>query len=163
MAISYEYDPCDVLKAREIQQKLAGKPLVKTPEDDLQSMIAGITGIKGRVHLSIGKIVDEKLLEIKTIKNKNDQMQALADLIDERIHKNYKLWPTNLIAYDWLIEERFSDHYSKEDVEKFEAYLSKQVQTFSGDYKTLRDPLLAMYANPVKNKLKVDKVFEEKL
>lgn len=163
MAISYEYDPCDVLKAREIQSKMAGKPLEKTPEDDLKSMIAGITGIKGRVHLAIGKIVDEKLQEIKSIKNKNDQMQALADLIDERIHKNYKLWPTNLIAYDWLIEERFTDHYTQEDVEKFEAYLRKQVETFSGDFKALRDPLLAMYANPVKNKLKVDSVFEENL
>jgi 1-acyl-sn-glycerol-3-phosphate acyltransferase len=163
MAISYEYDPCDVLKAREIQHKLAGKPLIKTPEDDLKSMIAGITGIKGRVHLSIGKIVDEKLRDIKTIKNKNDQMQALADLIDDRIHKNFKLWPCNLIAYDLLIEERFSDHYTQEDVEKFETYLRNQVQTVSGDFKALRDPLLAMYANPVKNRLKVDKVFEENL
>ncbi|MBK6266433.1 1-acyl-sn-glycerol-3-phosphate acyltransferase [Marivirga sp. S37H4] len=163
MAISYEYDPCDVLKAREIQYKMAGKPLQKTPGDDLKSMITGITGIKGRVHLSIGKIVDEKLREIKEIKNKNDQMQALADLIDERIHQNYKLWPTNFIAYDWLVEERFSDHYTKEEAEKFEDYLRKQVQTFSGDFKSLRDPLLAMYANPVKNKLKLDGVFESNL
>lgn len=42
MAISYEYDPCDVLKAREVASKKAGKPIEKTPEDDLQSMIAGI-------------------------------------------------------------------------------------------------------------------------
>ncbi len=163
MAISYEYDPCDVLKAREIQSKMEGKPIQKTPADDLKSMVTGITGIKGRVHLSIGKIVDEKLREIKTIKNKNDQMQALADLIDERIHQNYKLWPTNFIAYDWLVEERFSDHYTKEEAEKFEDYLRKQVQSFSGDFKSLRDPLLAMYANPVKNKLKLDGIFESHL
>ena len=163
MAISYEYDPCDVLKAREIQYKMEGKIIEKSPGDDLKSMIAGITGIKGRVHLSIGKIVDEKLREIKTIKNKNDQMQALADLIDERIHKSYKLWPSNFIAYDWLIEERFSDHYTKEEAEKFESYLRNQVQTFSGDFQSLRHPLLAMYANPVKNKLKVDGVFEKNL
>jgi 1-acyl-sn-glycerol-3-phosphate acyltransferase len=163
MAISYEYDPCDVLKAREIASKLAGKPIEKTPEDDLQSMIAGITGVKGRVHISIGKIVDEKLQEIREIKNKNDQMQALADLIDERVHKSYKLWPNNFIAYDWLYEERFSDHYTKEEAEKFEAYLHKQAQNFSADFHELKDPLLAMYANPVKNKLKVEGMIESDL
>ncbi|WKK79509.2 1-acyl-sn-glycerol-3-phosphate acyltransferase [Marivirga arenosa] len=163
MAISYEYDPCDVLKAREIASKLAGQPIEKTPEDDLQSMIAGITGVKGRVHISIGKIVDEKLQEIREIKNKNDQMQALADLIDERIHKNYKLWPNNFIAYDWLFENRFSDYYSKEEAEKFEDYLRNQAKMFSADFDELKGPLLAMYANPVKNKLKVEGLAESEL
>lgn len=155
MAISYEYDPCDVLKARELQRKEAGDPITKTPEDDLKSMITGITGVKGRVHLSLGKIVDEKLQEIKTIKNKNDQMQALADLIDDRIHKSYHLWPTNYIAYDMLIEKRFSEKYSKEEEEKFLSYLKKQTEAFKGDYSLLESHLLAMYANPVINKIKV--------
>jgi hypothetical protein len=163
MAISYEYDPCDVLKAREVASKLAGKTIEKTPEDDLQSMIAGITGVKGRVHISIGKIVDEKLKEIREIKNKNDQMQALADLIDERVHKSYKLWPNNFIAYDWLYEERFADHYTKEEAEKFEAYLQKQAHSFSANFNELKDPLLAMYANPVRNKMKVEGMVESDL
>jgi hypothetical protein len=163
MAISYEYDPCDVLKAREVVSRLAGKTILKTPEDDLQSMIAGITGVKGRVHISIGKIVAEKLQEISEIKNKNDQMQALADLIDERIHKSYKLWPNNFIAYDWLYEDRFSSHYSQEDAEKFKAYLQNQAQSFSADFNELKDPLLAMYANPLKNKLKVEGILESEL
>ncbi|HET8860999.1 1-acyl-sn-glycerol-3-phosphate acyltransferase [Marivirga sp.] len=163
MAISYEYDPCDVLKARELTSKLAGRPVEKTPEDDLQSMIAGITGVKGRVHISIGKVVDEKLQEIREIKNKNDQMQALADLIDQRVHKSYKLWPNNFIAYDWLYNTRFSDHYSKEEAEKFEAYLHKQADRFSANFNDLKDPLLAMYANPVRNKLKVEGLVESDL
>lgn len=156
MAISYEYDPCDVLKAREIASKLAGKAIAKTPEDDLKSMITGITGVKGRVHISIGKILDEKLQEIREIKNRNDQMQALADLIDERVHKSYKLWPNNYIAYDRLYGEQFSDQYTKEEAEKFEAYLRGQAQNFSADFNELKDPLLAMYANPVRNKMKVE-------
>ena len=90
-------------------------------------------------------------------------MQALADLIDERVHKSYKLWPNNFIAYDWLYEERFSDHYTKEEAEKFEAYLHKQAQNFSADFNELKDPLLAMYANPVKNKLKVEGMAESEL
>ena len=155
MAVSYEYDPCDGLKARELHRKLNGEAVEKRPEDDLKSMIAGITGVKGRVHLALGKILDEKLQDIKTIKNKNDQMQALADLIDERIHRNYKLWPTNFIAYDHLHGKTFGDRYSKEQELAFEAYLKNQVASISGNYDQLREPLLNMYANPVVNKLKL--------
>lgn len=155
MAVSYEYDPCDVLKANELHQKLTGEKVVKTPADDLQSMIAGITGVKGRVHLALGKIVDEKLQDIKLIKNKNDQMQALADLIDERIHKNYKLWPTNYVAYDMLYEPIFTDKYTSAEKEHFLNYLHTQVNSIKGDYQQLEAPLLNMYANPVVNKLKL--------
>ncbi len=158
MAISYEYDPCDVLKARELHLNLTGQKIEKSPQDDLKSMIAGITGIKGRVHLALGKILDEKLRDIKNIKNKNDQMQALADLIDERIHKNYKLWPTNYMAYDLLHEKRFSGQYTTMEKESFLAYLHKQVGSVDGNYEQLKMPLLAMYANPVVNKLKVAEI-----
>jgi 1-acyl-sn-glycerol-3-phosphate acyltransferase len=156
MAISYEYDPCDVLKARELHQKLSGQKVDKTPEDDLQSMIAGITGVKGRVHLALGKILDEKLQDIKQIKNKNDQMQALADLIDERIHKNYKLWPTNFVAYDMLHGEKFTDKYSQGEKDDFLDYLHRQVDSVKGNFEQLKEPLLTMYANPVVNKMKIE-------
>ncbi|MFQ3215271.1 MAG: 1-acyl-sn-glycerol-3-phosphate acyltransferase [Marivirga sp.] len=155
MAISYEYDPCDVLKAQEIHQKLTGETVVKSPSEDLKSMIAGITGVKGRVHLSLGKIVDEKLREIKLIKNKNDQMQVLADLIDERIHKNYKLWPTNYIAYDMIHPSKFNEKYTKTEKENFLNYLTNQVKSIKGDFEQLKEPLFTMYANPVVNKLKL--------
>lgn len=156
MAISYEFDPCDILKAQELQAKAAGKPLEKTPEDDLKSMVKGITGIKGRVHLALGKIVDEKLRDIQKIKNKNEQMHALATLIDERIHRNYKLWPSNLIAYDRLNEPKFQDQYDQKEEQRFDAYLEQQMSGFVGDHKALQQVLLEMYANPVKNREEVE-------
>jgi len=155
MAVSYEYDPCDVLKAREIQQKLSGEKLERSASDDLKSMIAGITGIKGRVHLALGKILDEKLEEIKQIKNKNDQMQALADLIDERIHRNYKLWPSNYIAYDLLYKPKFAHKYDETEKKAFMDYLHAQALGIQCDLAQLKEPLLTMYANPVVNKLQV--------
>lgn len=155
MAISYEYDPCDVLKAREMQKKMQGKEVVKNAKDDLNSMVQGMTGIKGRVHLKLGKIVDEKLKDIALVKNKNDQMQELADLIDERIHRNYHLWPTNLIAYDQLHKPKFAEHYTKEDTERFEAHLQSQINGFTGELQQLKKLMYEMYAMPVINKLRV--------
>lgn len=155
MAISYEYDPCDMLKAQELQRKEMGLSVAKRPQDDLQSMVQGMTGIKGRVHLKLGKIVDEKLKDIALIKNKNEQMQVLADLIDERIHRNYHLWPTNLIAYDKLFGMKYKDHYGLQDVEKFESHIAKQMDGFSGDKNHLLKLIYEMYAMPVINKQRV--------
>jgi hypothetical protein len=82
-------------------------------------------------------------------------MQVLADLIDERIHKNYKLWPTNYIAYDMIHPSKFNEKYTKTEKENFLNYLTNQVKSIKGDFEQLKEPLFTMYANPVVNKLKL--------
>ncbi|TVR76346.1 MAG: glycerol acyltransferase [Chitinophagaceae bacterium] len=154
MAISYEYDPCDILKAKQLYLKNKGFS-IKRNKDDLRDILQGLTGIKGRIHLSLGKIVDEKLKEIATIKNKNKQLFLLADLIDQRIHKNYKLWPTNYIAYDRIYTPKYSEEYTKEDCEMFDEHLRKQSEKFNTAKDEIYRLILTCYAMPVLNKARL--------
>jgi 1-acyl-sn-glycerol-3-phosphate acyltransferase len=156
VAISYEYDPCDVLKVPELKAISRDEPYEKAPDEDFNSIIQGLTGQKGRVHLSIGKTLKNEFDALADIPNVNDKLRELGELIDRQIHKNYRLWPTNYMAFD-LLEGKHSrpDLYSKTELENFKESLNSKLKERNLNSEEDLTWLLRMYANPVKNQLAV--------
>ena len=158
-AISYEFDPCDYLKAKEAQQKRDDANFKKSEGDDLANMQIGIYGYKGHIHFHTAACINDELDEIKS-RNlpKTEVFTVIAELIDKYIHQNYKLYPCNYIAMDTLNgEAKFTDKYTDEDKAQFEAYLNKQMDKIdlpNKDMDFLRHYMLTMYANPAINHLK---------
>ncbi|WP_080905666.1 1-acyl-sn-glycerol-3-phosphate acyltransferase [Parabacteroides sp. Marseille-P3160] len=157
ISISYEYDPCDYLKAKEFQQKRIQPDFQKSPYDDLISMRTGILGYKGRVHFTICDPLDPQISTLDPKMEKNELYSAIAHAIDLQIFKYYRFYPCNYIAYDWLNgTRRFNGHYSLKDKKEFEEYVQKQLDKIDLPEKDdvfLRTKMLEMYSNPLKNNL----------
>ena len=155
VAISYEFDPCDYLKAQEFQLKRDNPEYHKTQRDDLLSMETGILGQKGRVHFTISKLINDQLDQLDPAMDRNELFAAVASIIDKEIYRHYRFYPNNYIAYDLLNgTRRFSDHYGLKDKKAFEEYLQKQLDKIvipNKDENFLRKKILEMYANPLKN------------
>lgn len=155
LTISYEYDPCDYLKAQEFQLKRDNPSFKKSRQDDLDNMKTGIFGYKGRVNYHCGKPVNSWMGELDNSLPKNEYFQALAHRMDREIHCGYKLFPCNYIAADLLEGKRErTSHYTPADVERFEKYVDGQIAkiTIPGkDVPFLRERILTMYANPMYN------------
>lgn len=150
IAISYQYDPCDFLKAIELFTKANNLPFEKTPEMDYKSMILGITGNKGNVHISF----TEPITDIPSDLQFNDWVKCLADTIDATIHCNYKLWNTNYIAFDQLNgNKQFAANYTEEEELTFMNYLSDKFKYYNKGipFESLQPIILSMYAKPVEN------------
>lgn len=156
-SLSYEYDPCDFLKAKEMQQKRDIEGFKKTQEDDLINMKTGIFGYKGRVYFQTAACINEELESLRGCA-KNELFLKIAHLIDLHIHRNYRLYPGNYIACDLLEDQQeFTDNYTEADKAKFEAYVQKKLDMIdlpNKDIPFLRRCILTMYANPVINRLK---------
>ena len=149
VAISYQYESCDKLKAKEIYKRDTSE-YKKGPKSDLFSMITGIRGQKGNVHISIGKPLNDDIEKFADDLQKNDFLKELADLLDKKIYKLYKLWNTNYIAYDLLNETNtFYDKYSDEE----EADFSNYVEKLCTPNDKLKPYLLKIYAGPADNSL----------
>lgn len=128
VAISYEFDPCDYLKAQEFQLKRDNPEYHKTQRDDLLNMETGILNNKGRVHFTISKLINEQLDQLDPNMNRNELFAAVASIIDKEIYRHYRFYPNNYVAYDLLSgTRRFSDHYGLKDKKAFEEYLQKQL------------------------------------
>ena len=158
VSISYEYDPCDYLKAKEFQQFRDNPEHVKSQQDDLLNMQTGVMGYKGKVHFHLSSSINDKLDGIAAQTSKrNEQIRLIAELIDREIHRNYNIKPGNKIAYDRLTgTQKFTDSYSEQDVEKFDNYLDKQTRKVDLENKDrgyLEQKILGMYANPLINQL----------
>ena len=137
VAVSYEYDPCDLIKAGEEVARIQKGEQTKKRYEDLISISHGLKGHKGNIHISFGTPIagDYK---------SSDQVAAE---IDRQIHSNYKLWPTNLFAYDYLSQSnRFSDSYKDFDTQAF-------LYRFKGVREEVRTYALNAYANPVRSYL----------
>ncbi len=152
ISISYEFDPTDVLKMPEILSKRMKEKYVKAPDEDFKSIIQGILGIKGRIHVSAGELMDANLFSgiSHDVNSVNDQLKVIASKIDKQIHQSYKLWPANYIAHDLLNNtDQFSAKYTFKDKRRFERRLKRRV-----DFKNSLElnSYLLMYANPVINK-----------
>ncbi|MCR5513225.1 MAG: acyltransferase [Prevotella sp.] len=154
LTISYEFDPCDYLKAQEFQQKRDNPAFKKSRQDDLDNMKTGIFGYKGRVHYHCGTPINQWLAELDGLP-RNEYFQQLSKRIDQEIHAGYRLYPCNYIALDKLEgTTAYADHYTPKDVERFEQYLSAQLAKINipnKDEDFLRERMLTMYANPVRN------------
>lgn len=156
LSISYEYDPCDYLKAKEFQQKRDNPDFKKTQRDDLLNMEIGILGKKGNVVFRFGNCINDELDKI-TEPDKRLQPEIAAQIIDKEIHRNYEIFPCNYIAYDLFYKEtRFEDKYTSEQLEEFKVYLDKQIKKIDLDYidyDFVWDKMLEMYSNTLKNYL----------
>lgn len=153
VSISYEYDPTDVLKMPQLMAEANNEIYVKEKNEDFQNILSGVLGQKKRIHIHIGKVIDS---EIDTIvaneDNSNKQVLALAQAIDDAILTNYKLWPTNFIAYDILHKtNQYSHLYTENEKSLFERRLEMRIDH---DNPVLLEGFLSMYSNPVVNKLK---------
>jgi hypothetical protein len=164
VAISYEFDPCDYLKATEFQQKRDNPNFTKSKRDDLLNMETGILNNKGRVHFTLCSPINTQLSCLKPdMENmdKNELYNKIARIIDEEIYKHYRFYPCNYIAYDLQANANvFSCNYGPKDKKQFEAYLQAQLDKISipnKDESYLRSKLLEMYANPLKNYLAIAK------
>lgn len=159
VSISYEYDPTDVLKMPQLMAEANNEVYVKEKNEDFMTILSGIMGTKKRIHISVGDVLDTEIDQIVAENdNANKQIQALAQVIDDSVLKNYHLWPTNFIAYDILNgTDRFSHLYKESEKSLFERRLEMRIG--NTDNPVARQGFLAMYANPVVNKLKYQDVF----
>ena len=164
LTISYEFDPCDYLKAQEFQQKRDNPAFKKSRQDDLDNMKTGIFGYKGRVHYHCGTPINQWLSELDGLP-RNEYFQQLSKRIDQEIHSGYRLYPCNYIALDQLEGTTVhADQYTAKDVERFEKYLAGQLAKISipnKDEAFLRERMLTMYANPVRNYINASLVNNE--
>jgi len=169
MAVSYEYDPCDMLKANELIHLKALGSYEKKSGEDFYSMITGLTGHKGRVNIAMGSPMNVAIESIRGVQNKNEKYRLLTQAIDAEMHRIYKLWPTNYIAYDMLYgTKEFPSQYSNIQKIAFGNHIRSIViglginrrktslprENFS---KMAREIVLQMYANPVVNRKQIDK------
>lgn len=155
VSISYEYDPCDYLKAAEFQLKRDNPDWKKGEHDDVMSMQTGIMGYKGNIHYHCATCIDDYLQTLDTDTPKTEIFGMIAQHIDREIHRHYRLFPNNYVALDMLNEnENLASNYSNEDKKTFETYTEKQLSRIdipNKDYLYLRKCMLTMYANPLRN------------
>ena len=154
LSISYELEPCDVRKAREILISRTQK-YVKSRNEDMHSIAIGIRQKKGNVHLNIGQPLTADEIEVASRCDKNDRYQMIRYAVDKRVISGYHLWKTNYLAYDLVTgTTKYADHYSREDVERFEHYTEHQLDKVERrlDRDELRKIFRDIYANPVKSK-----------
>ncbi len=175
MCVSYEYDPCDLLKTHELLHVRYTGSYTKQKGEDFHSMLTGLTGHKGRVNIAVGRELDFAIEKMRLIQNKNEKIKMLGEAIDEEMYRIYKLWPTNYIAYDLLHGTReFKNQYSNIQRIAFLNYVRGRViklslgRSKSGlpkeDFtKNAREILLQMYANPVVNKKNMTRSEELKM
>ena len=157
LAISYEYDPCDYLKAAELQARRDNPCWQKGPMDDVTSMQTGIMGYKGHIHYQCADCIDSYLDTIPADTPKTELFRLIADHIDRQIFAGYRLYPNNYVALDLLHgDSAHADHYTAEDKAQFEAYLKGQlgkIEMEGKDDAYLREQMLKMYANPAINQM----------
>lgn len=159
MSISYEYEPCDILKARELVISRKHK-YVKAEGEDLNSIIVGIKQNKGDVHLNIGKPLTSEEIARAAMCDKNDRYQLIRHAVDVRVIEGYRLWKTNYIAYDMLNQSyKYSHMYSAADSEQFVDYMKGQLDSVEPEInrEDLRRIFLEIYANPVVTKELLEK------
>lgn len=156
LSLSYEYDPCDFLKAQEMQLKRDVEGFKKSQQDDLVNMQTGIFGYKGRIHFQTGPCINDELETLRGLP-KVEIFTKVSEIIDRYIHLNYRMYPANYIACDMLNGNKaMAEHYTAEDKAKFEAYLEKKISLINipdKDIDFLRERILTMYANPAINHL----------
>lgn len=162
LSISYEFDPCDYLKAWEFQLKRDHPDYKKSTADDLKNMQTGLLGYKGRVHFRIAPCINASLALLDRKMPRQELFSTVSAIIDREIHRGYRLYPCNYVAADLLAgNDACAGHYTAGDRQKFEDYLAGQLSRITLENKDeafLRTKILEMYANPLKNHLKAMEV-----
>ena len=152
LSISYEWEPCDEMKTAEIYMKNVSE-YVKTPEDDIKSMLNGLSSFKGRVNYHMGKPLDNVFDAMDKLASNQERFEATAALIDDQIHGNYKLWENNYIAYDIKNSvKKYANFYTEAQKELFVNTMTKKLDKINGNRSFLNNIYLTIYANPVIDK-----------
>ena len=152
VAVSYQMEPCDILKTRELYLSRGGRKYVKQPGEDLHSILTGILQQKGHVHMSFGRPLDDALPDAVEARHANAFYRTVADEIDQQIHRNYRLFDNNFIAHDLRSgKSTYADRYTPEARAAFESRLQQMLQEIDGEPSILKEIFLGIYANPVDN------------
>ncbi len=150
LTISYEYEPCDALKAEELYLSSLHTKYQKSEGEDLNSIITGIKQQKGRIHLAVGKPIIDELNLCDNGNNDNEKIKKLTTLIDKKIYTDYALWPVNYIAADLVNKSyKFDEKYTTKEKEDFINYVSNSISKIEGDKESLTQQFLKIYSNPV--------------
>jgi 1-acyl-sn-glycerol-3-phosphate acyltransferase len=155
VSISYEYDPTDALKMPQLMAEANAEKYIKDKNEDFITLLSGIIGQKKRIHIHVGEVLTNEIDTIASeFDNTNKQIQALAQVIDDAMLQTYKLWPTNYIAYDLLFKtDQFKAFYTENEKSLFERRLEMRIDETNPQ---IVEGFLAMYANPVVNKMKYE-------
>lgn len=152
VAISYEWEPCDILKALELYESQYTR-YTKKPGEDLNSILTGIMQQKGRVHIELCQPISVAELSAFENQTNNEYHKSVAKLIDRRINTNYRLYPNNYIAHDLLYgNTKYHDMYTDEQYETFQKRLSKLDKYDTCDIDRLKEIFVGIYSNPVDNR-----------
>lgn len=152
VAISYEWEPCDILKALELYESQYTR-YTKKPGEDLNSILTGIMQQKGRVHIELCQPISVAELSAFENQTNNEYHKSVAKLIDRRINTNYRLYPNNYIAHDLLYgNTKYRDMYTDEQYETFQKRLSKLDKYDTCDIDRLKEIFVGIYSNPVDNR-----------
>jgi 1-acyl-sn-glycerol-3-phosphate acyltransferase len=155
VTVSYQYEPCAQMKARELALS-ENAPYIKQPKEDTLSMVEGVEGFKGTLHFKIGKPLQKEFENIPSELSLNEQLTFLCDQIDRQIYENYHLSPQNYIAFDLQDNtDRFSKEYSAEEKTDFLQYLNEKSIVPDVPKEKMRKYLLDIYANSVRNRFKI--------
>lgn len=157
LTISYEYDPCDWLKAAEFQLKRDNPDYVKSEQADLDNMKTGIFGFKGHLHYQVSAPIDDEIAALDSSVPRNQFLDQVAQIIDNHIFKGYRIYPSNRIALDMLRGDNAqASEYTPKQKQEFQTYLEGQLAKIvipNPDWDYLRERILTMYANPLINYL----------
>ena len=159
MSVSYEIEPCDILKARELVISRKRK-YVKAEGEDFNSIVTGIMQPKGNIHMNIGTPLTSDEIAAAALCDKNDRYQLIRHAVDRRVIEGYKLWKNNYVAYDIANHGfKYSHLYDQSDVEQFVSYMEHQLDTVEPEVnrEDLRRIFIDIYANPVYTKELLEK------
>ena len=161
VSISYEYDPNDYLKVKEFLLRRRNPDFKKSQRDDLFSMEIGMLQFKGKVHFQLTPRINVRIDEIGDFTDTNTAAKYVCALIDSAIHRGYEIFPINYVAYDSLHHtERFAHKYTAEEKKEYLEYFETQLTKIDvpditeEEHEFMKEMILIMYANPLKNKLK---------
>jgi len=154
VTISYEIEPCELQKVRELYISRR-QNYQKAPDEDFQSILAGITGEKGRIHYVFGSPLNQFIRDLggQGLRD-NEVVEQIVEEIDRQVHRDYKLWPSNYLAHDLLHgQERHRSKYKDEDKQVFTRRMEKQLDLLQDlDREECRELYLELYARPLDNK-----------
>lgn len=145
VAISYEYDPCDIAKARELYIRASTGEYTKQIGEDDASIVLGITGYKGRVHVHFCPVLTTGFTDTK----------QLAQLVDQHIWRDYRLFPAHYLAWG-MWEQRdtslpvpdIKDIFDSQEILNAQQHWQKRLDACPAEH---RPYLIMQYAMPVEN------------
>lgn len=151
-SISYELEPCDLLKCVELYISKRRK-YVKSKDEDFNSILTGIMQFKGNIHIEFTKPITHDEIEQAAQLDKNERFKFLTSAMDKRIVSSFKLWKNNYIAYDMITgSNEFAAEYTQEEKKAFVDYMKFKLSSAEGDMDELEDIFLHIYANPIFNR-----------